>query len=79
MPKGPQGQFRLSVEAKWAAQAKLKAELAELESGELVLGQRRRGCDWEDITRERIVDVKSELIALNIELNLLGKSAKKLV
>lgn len=64
------------VENNWASQAKLKAELAELESGEMVYARRRRGGDWEDLTHERIAAVRSELIALNIAMNLQFKAEK---
>jgi hypothetical protein len=74
MPKGPY----LSIEENWAAQAKLKAELAELESGALTYGRRARGADWEDITAERIAQVKSDLIALKIEMNLGFWTARKM-
>lgn len=78
MPKGSQDRFNLlSVEANWAEQTRLKAELTALESGELVYGRRRRGRDWEDMTAERICEVKSALIALNIELNLRFNSVKR--
>ena len=64
------------VEANWKAHARLRAELADLETGELVYGRRRRGHAWEDLTRERIAQVKSELIALNIEMTLWAKAQK---
>jgi len=70
MPEGSRDKFSLlSTEANWA-EKRLKAELALLEPGELVYGRRHRGRDWEDTAAERIADVKSQLIALNIKLNL---------
>jgi hypothetical protein len=59
-----------AIESNWNAQVRPKTELAELESGELVYGRRLRGHDWENLTNEHIAQVKSELIALNIEMNL---------
>jgi hypothetical protein len=51
------------VEENWAAQARLKCELKLLEAGTQLLRRRRH-------TDGRLAQVKAELLALNIALNL---------
>ena len=68
---------RVSIEENWAEQGRLRAELEALESDALAHDGRRRGNDWEDAIIERIAQVKSDLIALNIEMNLRYRATHK--
>lgn len=53
-----------------AEQSKLREQLAPLESGSMHIGQRKPGSAWEDITAQRIKEIRGEIASLEAAIGI---------